>query len=247
MSKEQLAINYVKHIGQQFETVYIIDDIVIAPLRTITKNEKHHHIGDNTSVLLFQDHRFICNKYTYENEKRYLPNGRFKYVKVFENELRSIQTWRDPNELIDGSNSFGYFGYAYNSLDCLAQFLNSLNDNCVLISTRTSEDLTLFIERLLDKELPDWCMPSDPEVRVHCPENYVDYKKEKLIQDINLICHKKNIRIDLSKWYNDIVSKELLWTKTVQQVKAFEGDVYWLNKSFYHVVYADGYETNMFA
>lgn len=246
MSKEILLTKYKEHTGCSATTICTTDDIVIKPLSKLTKEYKKRHIGDNVAALVFQNHTFISYRYTYENEKQYLPNGRFKYVKIFENELRLTQTWRDPDELIDGSNSFGYFGYAYNSLDCLAQFFESLEDNCAFISTRTSEDFTQFLERLLDKELPDWCMPSDPNVRVHCPENYVDYKKEKLIQNIESICKMKNIHVDLSYWYNDIVSKELLSTQRVQQVKAFEGDTYWLNKSFYHVVYADGYEIDTF-
>lgn len=248
MSKEQLLANYVKHTGLETKILYTTDEIIIKPLSKLTKGEVKPHFGDNVAALVFNNQRFICHKYTYENEKTRLQYGGYKYVKRFEDELRELP-WNKhypPDKMIDDYNEAGYFGYAYNSLDCLAQFFENLEDNCAFISTRTSEDFTQFLERLLDKELPDWCMPSDPNVRVHCPENYIDYKKEKLIQNIESICKRKNIHVDLSYWYNDIVSKELLSTQRVQQTKAFEGDTYWLNKSFYHVVYADGYEIDTF-
>lgn len=232
---------------------YTTKEFTILPAKYMKEKSVYTFPGYQAAALIYKNLSFISFKYIYQEEKRMLSNGKHKYVRAYEERLReylrSNLTGFD-NFIVDGTYTEGYHGYSYNVLDCFLQFINYIKTNSRIVSVRNGEDTTRILEQSLDPTIPDLYIQNDFDSigrkQIHLPETYIDYKKQELIKQVKETCARKNITIDLSPWYEKVVSKIKIGESIYRKVKPFEGDLMEYKRVKYHIIYADGYETDTF-
>lgn len=214
-----------------------------------SSNEEYYY-GENKAVLKYADKVYTCSSHTFQNERIYLPDGTYTCKILTTSELKANRGLVNHVVTLDGRRGSGYYGYSHNILDVFNQFLNDLEDYCFFIAVRNGEQNADTLLKALDPLIPDWDINpgwSTGDYRsINTLKKCVDHKKQELIKQVKETCARKNITIDLSPWYEKVVSKIKIGESIYRKVKPFEGDLMEYKRVKYHIIYADGYETDTF-
>lgn len=189
--------------------------------------------SDQSAILIYGDKQFMCDKYTYYQERKRSSDGT-KWI--YETKpIEELEDWMFSPYVNDGKNALGFHGYEYNVLDCFVQFLEDLPSGSSLTAVPEGESSMDELIISMDISKPEWL--SRGKVR---PNNYLDRRKCEFKKQIDNICAQNNLFIDLTPHYYEIKSVKLLSEDILEHTRRFEGDTYYTVQKWYKMESADG-------
>lgn len=179
-------------------------NIVFDPQVPITITTKEIYINpyidvfssdaDRTALFSYKSKTYYSIKYTFIEEKLKTTD---KNGKKYSHRLAT------PDDIDNHrfaryhrSENVRFYGYKYNVLDCLLQFINDLPINSKIIAERGGEKTMDELFDAMDVSKPEWLYNKpDPA------KQYTDKTKVMLLKQIEDACKAKNITLDIRPYY----------------------------------------------